>query len=152
MADGFEVTRSRLEDLESLVHLFEGYRNWYGRPRDEAGAKDFLRERMTRGDSEVFLARDTISGEALGFTQLYPSFSSLRMGREWILNDLYVAREARGRGVGRALMERAREFAVETGAVAVVLATQKDNVIAKGLYDSLGYRRDDEFDTYELVV
>lgn len=152
MTDQLEVERSGLEDLESLVPLFEGYREWYGRSRDEAAARDFLRERLTQGDSVVFLARDTISGEALGFTQLYPSFSSLRMEREWILNDLYVNREARGRGVGKALMDRAHAFAVETGAVAVVLATQKGNAVAKALYDSLGYKRDDEFDYYELSL
>jgi ribosomal protein S18 acetylase RimI-like enzyme len=152
VTDGFDVVRSGPEDLESLVPLFEAYREWYGRLPDEATARGFLRERLVRGDSVIFLARDAASGEALGFTQLYPSFSSLRMNREWILNDLYVTREARGRGVGRRMMERARDLAIETEAVAVVLATQKENVVAKALYDSLGYRLDDEFDYYELAL
>jgi GNAT superfamily N-acetyltransferase len=48
-------------------------------------------------------------GEALGFTQLYPAFASLSLAPSWILNDLYVEPAARGRGVGEALMQAARD-------------------------------------------
>ena len=79
---------------------------------------------------------------ALGFVQLYPSFSSVAARRLWVLNDLYVTPEGRGRGIGRALMERARRHAVETGACRLTLETMSDNETARALYRSLGYTPD----------
>ena len=93
-----------------------------------------------------------VAAQGLGLVQLYPSFSSVRLRRLWILNDLYVVPEARKEGVGRALMERARRLAVETNAVALQLETAKTNASARRLYESLGYVRDDIYDVYELSV
>jgi GNAT superfamily N-acetyltransferase len=88
----------------------------------------------------------------VGFVQLYPLFSSTapRPRRLWLLNDLYVAPEARGGGTGRALMARARRLAEETDAGGLELATARGNLGAQRLYESLGYRRDDGFFRYEL--
>ena len=89
---------------------------------------------------------------ALGFTQLYPSFSSVSTKRLWILNDLFVSDEARRFGVARALMEKARIFAIETDAKGLILETALDNEPAQALYESLGYTRDDEYYRYLLNV
>ena len=91
-------------------------------------------------------------GKGLGFVQLYPSFSSVRMRKVWILNDLFVHPDARQRGVGRQLMNRAKQLAEDTDAALLSLATAKDNVTAKSLYHDLGYERDDEFDYYNLTI
>lgn len=139
------------EDLDALVPLFDAYRQFYRQPSDEAAAQAFLAERLAQGDSVILLARGP-AGQAIGFTQLYPMFSSVRMRRLWVLNDLFVRPEARRSGVARALMEAARAHARRTGAVALTLATEKDNLSAKRLYEALGYRRDDAFDYYELSV
>lgn len=148
MTEPASVRRAGPDDLEALVPLFDAYRGFYRRPSDAAGARAFLRARLERGDSVVFLAED---GErALGFVQLYPTFSSVRMGRWWVLNDLFVAPEARRRGVGRALMERAARHAAETGAEGMELATEKTNERAAALYRSLGWEREEELDRYEL--
>jgi GNAT superfamily N-acetyltransferase len=98
----------------------------------------------------IFLAER--NGRAVGFVQLYPLFSSTarRPRRLWLLNDLYVAPEARQGGVGRALMRRARRLAEETGACGLELATARTNTIGQQLYESEGYRRDDAFLRYEL--
>ena len=125
-------------DLERIAPMFDAYRQFYGKPADLDRARDFIRERLERGESVIFLAEDE-SGGALGFVQLFPSFTSVEARRLWVLNDLFVAEEARGRGVGRALMNAAREHAVRTGAKRLTLETMEDNERAWSLYEALGY-------------
>lgn len=137
-------------DVDLVAPLFDAYRQFYQQPSDPALARDFIAERLARAESVVFVAeRD---GRAVGFVQLYPLFSSTapRPRRLWLLNDLFVAPAARGGGVGRALMDRARRLAEETGAVGLELATARTNTGAQRLYQSLGYRVDDGFLRYEL--
>lgn len=137
-------------DVEQLAPLFDAYRQFYQQSSDVALARDFLAERLSRAESVVFVAeRD---GRAVGFVQLYPLFSSTaaRPRRLWLLNDLFVSPDVRGGGVGRALMERARRLAEETGAVGLELVTAVTNRGAQRLYESLGYRLDDGFLRYEL--
>ena len=74
------------------------------------------------------------------------------MGPIWILNDLYVQREWRGRGVGQRLMEESSILAVQYGCIALELATEKTNTSAKRLYENLGYALDEVFDHYELAL
>ena len=145
------VTQATLADLDALAPLFDGYRVFYGKPSDVAAARAFLQERLALRESVVFLARGA-DGAALGFTQLYPCFSSVSARRLWILNDLFVAGSARGRGVARALMEAARRHALATGALRLVLQTARDNARAQALYESLGYRRDDGMYEYSLEL
>ena len=145
------IIQAGLEHLDQVTPLFDAYRRFYRKPADEAGARAFLRERLHKRDSLLLFALDEVS-VALGFTQLYPSFSSVRMQPLWILNDLFVVPEARGRGVGRGLMEAARKRAQAAGMVALALATEKNNTTAKALYESLGYELDTAFDYYELAL
>jgi len=153
-AGRFQIFRAGKEHVDMIVPLFDAYRQFYGQPSDRGRARTYLSERLGKGESVVFLAlqkgeRDT---SALGFTQLYPSFSSISMSRLWILYDLYVAAQARKQGVGKALMEQARRMAVETGAHGLVLETAIDNHIAQRLYEQLGYQRDVAFYRYSLQV
>ena len=145
------VTQATLDDLDDLAVLFDGYRVFYERASNPAVARDFLRERLALRESVIFLARDA-NGAALGFTQLYPCFSSVSARRLWILNDLYVAEAARGRGVARALMDRAKRHALQTGALRLVLQTAHDNARAQALYESLGYVRSDGMYEYSLEL
>lgn len=149
----FEVQPAGPADLDVLGPLFDDYRQFYGQPHDLTVAREFLSQRLEAGDSVIFLARSAI-GVGLGFVQLYPVFSSTatRPGRLWLVNDLYVSLRARARGVGRALMERARQLALETDATGLFLQTAKSNTDAQHLYESLGYRRDDLFLVYELPL
>ena len=87
-------------------------------------------------------------GQPLGFTQLYPSFSSVSMNRLWILNDLFVDPRQRGGGIGHALMNAAENFARNDGSKGLELATQKTNATAKALYEARDWKLDDEFDYY----
>ena len=99
--------------------------------------------------SVIFLAYST-AHEAVGFTQLYPSFSSVSLKGLWILNDLFVRSDVRQGGVGRALLERARQHAADTGAKGLILSTAVTNKPAQTLYESCGWQRDDEFLHYHL--
>jgi GNAT superfamily N-acetyltransferase len=146
------IKRASIADLEALAPLFDGYRQFYGQRADLAAARAFLDERLRRDESVIFLAVDDEGGNgALGFTQLYPSFSSVSVGRLWILNDLFVNPRVRRGGVGRRLLERAREWAVETSAKRLTLATAVDNIAAQALYESCGWRQD-EFKHYVLRI
>jgi ribosomal protein S18 acetylase RimI-like enzyme len=151
MSDSIAITRATLSDLDALTPLFDGYRVFYGNPSDPATARAFLRERLSNDESVIFLARDA-DGSALGFTQLYPCFSSVSARRLWILNDLFVALDARRRGVARALLERAREHGQETGVVRLILQTAHDNTQAQALYESLGWVRQGGMYEYALEL
>ncbi len=149
----FEIVEAERGDLDLIVPLFDAYRRFYRQGGDPEGAREFLCALLESGRAVVFLA--VAEGEgggrtALGFTQLFPSHSSVSMKPLWILNDLYVAPEARRRGVARALMERASEHARASGAKGLVLETEKHNHQAKRLYESLGWKPG-ETDHYELT-
>ena len=136
-----DIRRATLEDLDLIAPLFDGYRRYYGQATDVARAKDFLRERLEANESTVLLAmRD---GAAVGFTQLYPIFSSVRTARTWLLNDLFVAEGARRGGVARALLDAAADFAREQGAARLMLETMRDNAPARALYVAAGWHEDD---------
>jgi GNAT superfamily N-acetyltransferase len=143
------IVRAERKELDDLVPLFDGYRQFYGQRSDLAAARAFLRDRLEREESVIYVAYAD-SREAAGFTQLYPSFSSVSLKRLWILNDLFVRSDIRGGGVGRALLERARRHAVETRAKGLVLNTAVTNKSAQTLYESSGWQRDDEFFQYHL--
>lgn len=140
--------RASAADVDRLAPLFEAYRRFYHKPRMPAAGRRYLAQRLRRGESVVFLAE--LGRVSVGFVQLYPGFSSLSLGRAWVLNDLYVAREARRHGAARMLMAAARRHGIRTGAVRIELATAKTNRAARALYESLGYERDDEFDYLSL--
>ena len=144
------IIRADLEHLQILAPLFDAYRVFYEQASDLAGAQEYLQQRLSNLDSVIFLALDGRRG--LGFCQLYPSFTSVRMRRIWILYDLFVIRDARRQGIGRALMERVRKFGQASGAQRLELATARDNWPAQALYESLGYVRDEEFYFYELLL
>ena len=145
-----DLRRATLADLPLLVPLFDAYRQFYGQTSDPPRAERFLRERLATNESVIFLAEH--GARAVGFVQLYPSFWSVAACRSWILNDLFVSPGDRGTGAGKALMSRARDHARETGAGGLSLATQRTNVTAQGLYESLGWKRDEEFYHYELSL
>ena len=139
-------------DVGALVPLFDAYCQFYRLPSDPEQARQYLSERLGRDESVVWLAFAEPRPDPVGFVQLYPAFSSLSMGRAWVLNDLYVMPEGRRAGAARALLERARRHAVETGALYLELETAVTNTAAQSLYESLGWKRSTGFYRYELSV
>lgn len=145
-----DIRRVTAADLDLVAPLFDAYRQFYGCTPDLDLARRFLRERLDRGESIIFVA--VINGNGVGFVQLYPMLTSIGAKRAWILNDLYVKADARRQGVGKALMDTARKMAEETGAAWMELATAKDNVTAQALYRRCGYERDEEYDRFQLKL
>ena len=132
-----QVRQATTRDLAALVPLFDRYRQFYGQPSDEARAGAFLSDRIAHG-----------GGAAIGFTQLYPSFSSTRTARLFILNDLYVEAAHRRSGAGRALVEAATDYARAEGAAGLTLSTGVQNTGAQALYEALGWVREERFYEY----
>jgi GNAT superfamily N-acetyltransferase len=145
-----QLVRISLERVELVAPLFDAYRQFYGQPPDLDGARRFLAERLDRGESVVYAVVE--GGRALGFTQLYPSFSSVSMRPIWILNDLFVAEDARRRGVGARLLHAARDHGMRTGAVRLALSTAVTNSQAQALYERDGWKRDTAFLHYEYEL
>jgi ribosomal protein S18 acetylase RimI-like enzyme len=143
------IQPATITDLDALVPLFDGYRQFYRQASDPVRAHAFLAERIERGESLILLARDD-DGTGLGFTQLYPLFSSVRAVRTWLLNDLFVAPSARRRGVAGALLRTAAEQARARGVASLSLSTALDNAPAQALYESLGWRRESGYCEYSL--
>jgi ribosomal protein S18 acetylase RimI-like enzyme len=151
MIRSFTIRRASTADATLVAPLFDAYRRFYGLASDLDLSRRYIRERLERSESIVLLAAAP-RGEALGFAQMYPTFSSLQAAQVFVLYDLYVAGEARRLGVARALMRAAVEEARAAGAVALTLQTARTNLAAQRLYDSLGWRRDEEFVEYGLTV
>ncbi|MCM3707028.1 MULTISPECIES: GNAT family N-acetyltransferase [Cytobacillus] len=145
-----EIYQASLEDLEGVSVLFNLYRVFYNQTADTEAAAGYIKERLTKKDSVIFVVRN--EGKYLGFTQLYPTFSSISMKKAWILNDLYVDAEARKQGIGEILIDKSKELAAETGAVSISLSTAPDNFSAQRLYEKIGFKRDEKFFHYELIT
>lgn len=150
-AGRLQILRAGVEDVDRATPLFDAYRSFYGQRPDPEGAREFLERRLGRSESVVLLAVDE-SRSAVGFVQLYPTFSSVSLERRWTLNDLFVAPGCRKRGVGQALLTAARDFAQSTGAGALELETGLDNHAARALYESLGWERETESLHYSLKL
>lgn len=145
------VRTADADDLEAVAALFDQYRTFYGKPADIDLARAFIGERMHKAES-VILVADIPTGPLAGFVQLYPSFSSVSAARIYVLNDLFVGRAHRCRGVGRLLLEAAHRFAQQAGAHGLSLSTAISNHPAQALYESLAWVRDREFLHYTLAI
>jgi len=143
--------KAKLSDLDKLSKLFDCYRIFYRKETDIKGAKDFLEERISNNDSEIFVAVAD-DYELAGFVQLYPIFSSTRMKRVWLLNDLYVDKEHRGKGISVELISKSKKLVAQTKAYGLLLETEKSNVIGNSLYPRTGFRLNDDSNFYEWTV
>ena len=136
-----------LGDLNQLADLFDQYRIFYHKESDIPSAERFLRERIEHQDSEIFVAEN--DGQLMGFVQLYPIFSSTRMQRYWLLNDLYVNQNHRGKGYSKELIEEAKDLCRSSNACGILLETGKSNDVGNQLYPACGFERYDSVNFYE---
>ena len=144
-----KVRQAMLSDLPVLAPLFDAYRQFYGRAPDLAAAESFLRDRFSHGESVLFLA--FADNEPAGFTQHYPSISTVSLARSFILNDLFVVPGRRRTGVGSALLHAAVDYARSLGAVRVTLNTDIQNATAQATYEAGGWKRDREYYVYHFT-
>ncbi|MGM9479154.1 GNAT family N-acetyltransferase [Pedobacter sp. GSP4] len=142
-------------ELHLVVGLFNQYRIFYGQFSDLGMAKAFLEERLQNRESIIFVAVDGDTQQPVGFTQLYPKYSSVRLSKNWILNDLYVAADYRKQGIGEKLIKTAMDFAQKQGSTFVQLETAVDNFTAQHLYENIGFVKqaaDTDFFLYKIAL
>lgn len=147
------IIKATLEHLDLLAPLFVKYREFYGEMPFPDSSREFLEKRLTRGESVIYLAMPADDDKkVLGFCQLYPSYSSLSLKRVWILNDIYVAEDARRQLVADHLMRAAKKMARDTQAVRMRVSTSANNEVAQKVYESIGFREDTQFKNYVLPI
>lgn len=139
---------ARAKDLDAVARLFDAYRQFYRQKPDLKLARRFLGERFRRKQSVIYVAEDA-SGRIVGFTQLYPTFCSVRAAHTFVLYDLFVDAAARRTGAGRALMRTAEAHCRRKGAARMELSTAKTNIPGQTLYESLAWIRDEAFYVYQ---
>lgn len=144
------IRKATHSDLPQLTNLFDQYRVFYGKESDETSAIQFLTERLTQNDSVIFVAEDAFTLQ--GFTQLYPLYSSVRMKKLWLLNDLYVNEKFRGLGISVALINQAKTLCRTSGACGMYLETAKANAIGNKLYVKTGFVLNDAHNFYDWSV
>ncbi len=145
--DSLFVRPAERRDLPAVAALFDAYRRFYEQPGDLALATAYLNQRFERGESVLLVGGRAASG-LTGFCQLYPSFCSVLAAPIFTLYDLFVSPEARGTGLGRALMQAAEAHGREAGAARLDLSTAHDNHAAQALYTAMGWQRDQRFWVY----
>lgn len=138
-------------DLDSLSLLFDAYRLFYEKPSALAEGREFLANRMAGNESVIFVA-ETDPGTLVGFVQLYPLFSSTRLKRLWLLNDLFVNPNHRGQGHSFALLRAAKQHCYNTNACGLMLETAKTNLIGNSLYARTGFTLDTFHNYYSWDV
>ena len=133
-----KIIQANETHIDQVVELFDAYRVWYRKPSDKATARDFLLERIQSKESIIYAAENE-NGQLVGFTQLYPIFSSTRMRRMWLLNDLFVHPESRGKGISKMLINQAKDLAKSNNACGILLETEKSNDIGNQLYPRMDF-------------
>lgn len=147
-----EISRATVADVPELTELVEKYRAFYKQevnPRTES----YLRERLTNDEAVVFIARyvEELNVRPVGFTMIYPTFSTVSLSEIWLLNDLFVDESVRGQHVASQLMDTAELAARNAGATRLFLRTANDNTAAQALYEGRGWVQDAVFRRYDLI-
>ena len=143
--------KAEKRDLPQLTELFDAYRVFYKKSSDIKSAKTFLSERIKNKDSKLYVA-ETFNHELLGFVQLYPLFSSTKMKRLWLLNDLYVKPKHRSKGISIGLIDKAKQLVKESNACGMFLETEKSNEIGNNLYPKAQFVLNEISNFYEWTI
>lgn len=135
-------------DINNVAKLFNDYRVFYRKESDFNGAKSFISDRFTNNDSKIYVCEGE-DKELVGFVQLYPIFSSTRMQKSWLLNDLFVNSSHRGKKISIQLIEKAKNLVEMSDAFGLFLETEKSNLIGNNLYPKTGFKLNEDSNFYE---
>lgn len=152
-----KIKRIRSSEINLVTGLFNKYRIFYKQPSNIQLARNFIQNRLDNNESIIFVALATDHDKQIpvGFTQLYPKYSSVQTIQNWILNDLYVESNYRKQGVGETLIRTAMEYAQSKGSKFVELSTEVHNLTAQKLYEKIGFKQqrpDVGFYTYRINI
>ena len=132
------IKEATIEELKQVVDIVMKYREFYGVDKQRIeDVESFMKSRFENQQSKVFIATSE-NDEVIGFIQLYPSYSTVSLKPQCILNDFYVDKNYRKQGYGTKLMEYVKKY-FKDSAKGFILVTDKDNVTAKSLYDKNGW-------------
>ncbi len=149
MVAAVEIAPVSIEQFEELLPLIAAYQRFYEvEDVDDARNRAFFRRFLAPSEDGLLLGARA-EGRFRGYACLYWHFSSSLAAETVLMNDLFVEPDDRGGGVGRALIEAARDVARERGAAHLEWVTAPDNHTAQRLYDSTGAERSDWVE-YEL--
>jgi len=140
------IRRATIDDVSELGPLVTAYREFYRQAPDAARERAFLAGHLERGTSVIFIARS--DGAAVGFVQVFTTYSTVWLGPQLILEDLFVDPSVRRAGVGSKLIDAAVDYAREIGAVGMFLETATDNTSAQSVYERAGWTREARFLKY----
>ena len=143
------IREAQPSDLDQLSKLFDSYRMFYGKESNVDISIKFLKSRLINKDSKVFICE--VNNTLTGFVQLYPLFSSTRVSKYWLLNDLFVIDKFRGKGYSKLLIDKAKELVKKSNACGMMLETEKSNKIGNNLYPKTGFKINNQSNFYEWV-
>jgi GNAT superfamily N-acetyltransferase len=144
-----EVRPLRGEELEEALPLIAGYQRFYLAEPDEGRNRTFF-ARFIEPSDEGLLLGAWIDGRLVGFATIYWTHSSSRAVDIALMNDLFVADDVRGGGVGRALIRASAEAARAAGKAHLEWFTATDNARAQRLYDSMPEAERSAWFAYEI--
>jgi ribosomal protein S18 acetylase RimI-like enzyme len=151
--NNIKIQRATIADLENLVVLFKKYMLFYKKTATTDKVRNFLEKRIKMGEATVLIAYSEESDQnPLAFVLLYPGFSSLSLGKIYILNDLYVEEYARRSGIARKLIDASRDLAKKENVIRLDLSTANNNQEAQKLYELYGFKKDEIFSNYSYSL
>lgn len=142
-----KIREAKSSDINQLSKLFNSYRMFYGKESNIDISKEFLDSRIINKDSKIYVCE--VENNIIGFVQLYPLFSSTRVSKYWLLNDLFVDVKERGKGYSKLLIERAKKLVIESNACGMMLETEKSNNLGNKLYPTTGFKMNELSNFYE---
>lgn len=142
----YTIKKAGLEDLNIVAELFNLYRIFYRQADNYEKCKTFIQERLDNEQSNIFLVY--IGDKAVGFVQLYKLYHYIKLQKQWLLSDLFVHPDYRGKGLSVALIDRSKKWCEETEACGLMLETEKTNDIGNQLYPRCGFEHDGSHNYY----
>jgi len=141
-----KIIKAELAHLDAFSTLFNQYRVFYRQQSDLKAATSFIKDRISNNETVTFLA--VVDDKIVGFAQLYPLFHYTKLQKQWLLSDLFVDPEFRGKGLSVSLIDRCKTFCTETKACGLLLETEKTNEIGNNLYPRCGFELDTHHNYY----
>ena len=145
-----KIIRANINHIEGISVLFDLYRQFYKYQKDLNNSKNYIYKRIVNNESIIFIGIE--NENIIAFVQLYEAFDSLNLNKKLVLYDLYVLEKYRKLGIGRKLMNKSKDFAINNNFLKIELSTSIDNYSAQKLYESLDYIRDKEYYDYGLEI
>lgn len=149
MSTDLIIKQATIEDLPSIVPVFDSYRRYFKQQSNPEKVEKFLFEKFEQLQSIIFIAK--YESQVIGFAQLYPIFSSLSLERVWLLNDFFISEEYRHHGIGKQLFSKVKNFSLLTKSKGIELSVEHINGKAWSFWEKQGFILDDKFRYYSYT-